>query len=359
MEKLSILIADKSIFYKKIFSLAVDSTGMGTVKQLASDANLALEKLRHSKADVLLIDMPTKDIKTISAIENIRRENPGIYIVIMIPEPGGRVSKLRELTGGLDFIIKPPVEKAEKNVEAIKNQLQTLFAQLMTGKYMQGGKTEKDFKPEHPCTNERKPLKKKKPDDIDLVAIASSTGGPSALEAVLKNIRADFNKPVLIVQHMPVELTKKLAQSLNKKCALNVIEAEEDSPVNPGVVLIAPGGAHMTVIPRNGAGIKIKLDSSLPVNGVKPSADVLFRSISKTCRGKNILVIILTGMGSDGMLGVKDLKENCKCYCIAQNESTSVVYGMPKSVVDAGLSDTIESLEAIPQILNMYIGRST
>lgn len=182
---------------------------------------------------------------------------------------------------------------------------------------------------------------------IDLVVIASSTGGPMALETVLSQLPKDIKVPILIVQHMPPEFTDVLAQTLSKKYNLEVKEGSDGDVMKPGRILIAPGGMHMVVSSAKGFGNEIHLLDTAYVNGVRPSADVLFHSVAKEYRGKNILAVVLTGMGSDGTQGIREMKEECNCHCITQSESTCVVYGMPKCVYEAGLSDEVGDLKEI------------
>jgi two-component system chemotaxis response regulator CheB len=193
-----------------------------------------------------------------------------------------------------------------------------------------------------------KPSKKKKANDhVAIVVIASSTGGPIALETICKGISADFPIPIMIVQHMPAEFTKDLANTLSKKCVLPVVEAKEGDMIEAGKILIAPGGYHLTIRVMDGHNKVVHLDTSSPIHGVRPSADVTLKSVAKHYEGERILCVILTGMGSDGKLGVEEIKRQGYGYCIAQSENTCVVYGMPKSVVEAGLADRVEDLESI------------
>ncbi|RJQ77325.1 MAG: chemotaxis-specific protein-glutamate methyltransferase CheB [Desulfobacteraceae bacterium] len=358
MEKLKVLIVDNSIFYRKILSRAVAETGLGQVAHTASNAVLALERLEQHETDVVLLDMSIPGMKCLETMEKIRKEHPAVFVVML---SAGSAKKTADTImaleiGAWDFIPKPPALNAEKHVENIKNRLQGLFAQIMTRKYTSPAADVLTVAESAPAY---RPAPKKQLSGVDLVVIASSTGGPAALEDIFKNLPAAFNKPVLVVQHMPAGLTKKLAFSLNKKCQLPVIEAAEGDPVKPGRVMIAPGGFHMTVQPGSNGDIIIKLASTPPVNGVRPAADVLFHSVAANCRGKRILAVILTGMGSDGLSGIEEMKKTCDCYCLTQSEKTCTVYGMPKNVVDAGLSDRTEDLNAIPaRLLQIVSGRS-
>src|SRR5699024_2359202 len=160
-----------------------------------------------------------------------------------------------------------------------------------------------------------------------------------ALEKILKHLPSDIGVPILIVQHMPPTFTKMLAQTLNEKNEISICEGIDGDKIEPNRVVLAQGGIHMTVKTEGRTKRVIDLDDSPPRHGVKPSADVLFDSVSRSYKGSNVLAVVLTGMGRDGTEGVRELKDNCNCYCITQSKKSCVVYGMPKSVYEAGLSD--------------------
>lgn len=187
--------------------------------------------------------------------------------------------------------------------------------------------------------------------NVDLILIASSTGGPNALEVVFKELSGDIKQPILVVQHMPAEFTKLMSESLDRKSALEISEAKDSEVLRGGHAYVAPGGLHMTLKGRDNAKF-IRLENTPMVNGVRPAADVLFSSIAKNFPKLKVLVVVMTGMGSDGMKGIIDMKASCECYCITQSEKTCVVYGMPKSVFEKGLSDETADLKDIAQRIN-------
>jgi two-component system chemotaxis response regulator CheB len=183
---------------------------------------------------------------------------------------------------------------------------------------------------------------------IEVVVIGVSTGGPNALAKVIPNLPANFNIPVLIVQHMPEFLTQHLAVNLDQKSILKVKEAVNGEELKPGNVYLAPGGKHMVVMQSKKSDKSqpqkvILLNNDPPENSCRPSVDVLLMSIAASYNG-NVLVVIMTGMGSDGMKGIKALKEKGG-YCLSQTKDTCAVYGMPRSVDEAGLSDEKIPLE--------------
>ncbi len=179
-----------------------------------------------------------------------------------------------------------------------------------------------------------------------VVVIASSTGGPKALQKILPRFPADFPLPILLVQHMPEGFTKVMAERLDSKCALQVKEAKEGEEVAPGKVLIAKSGMHMLVRKEPGGKPYIQYMDAPLREGVKPCANYLFESLAD-CGYKEHICVVLTGMGADGTEGIAALKQKCSCRVIAQDEESSAIYGMPKRVKEAGLCDVVLPLNQI------------
>ena len=177
-----------------------------------------------------------------------------------------------------------------------------------------------------------------------LVAIGTSTGGPQALQTVITRLPGNLPCGVVVVQHMPAGFTKSLAERLDSISAISVKEAENDEIIKDGQVYIAPGNYHMRVAPAGVGTRKIVLSQEPPVGNHRPAVNVLFDSVAQF--KKDLVSVIMTGMGCDGCEGMKKIKANGG-YCIAQDENSCVVYGMPKAVVDAGLSDEIRPLSQI------------
>ncbi len=178
------------------------------------------------------------------------------------------------------------------------------------------------------------------------MAIGISTGGPNALAQMMPGLPGNLDVPILIVQHMPPVFTRSLANSLNSKCSIEVREAADGDPVQSNVALIAPGGKQMKVVAgADGKRRLIKITDDPPENSCKPSVDYLFRSIAQHYVGR-ATGVIMTGMGSDGALGLKLMKRS-GATVIAQNEASCVVYGMPREPVDAGIVDVIAPLDRI------------
>ena len=188
-----------------------------------------------------------------------------------------------------------------------------------------------------------------------IVAMGISTGGPKLLNQLITNLEAEAAATYVIVQHMPPGFTKPLAERLNSISKLQVKEAEHGEKLKRGVVYIAPGGKQLHITNRSAPQINITDED--PYKGHRPSVNVMFNSLSALgLNDKRIIAIIMTGMGTDGLEGVTNLKNAQNCTVIAQNKESSTVYGMPKAIVNAGLADYIVSAEEIHQIIKKIVG---
>ena len=186
-----------------------------------------------------------------------------------------------------------------------------------------------------------------------LVVIGSSTGGPQALQTVITALPENFPCPVIVVQHMPAGFTGALAGRLHGVSQVNVREAQDKEILEPGCVYIAPGNYHLRILHESGVR-RIALSDEPPVGNHRPAVNVMYDSVAHL--GKNVVAVILTGMGSDGREGMRKIKEHGG-YCIAQDEATCVVYGMPKSVIEAGLADEICPLPQIADAIEAAVRR--
>lgn len=342
MEKLKVLVVDDTILYRKILSATVNHTGIAIAAQTASTGEIALDYLKQQSFDVVLLDVVMPGIDGLEVLSMIKQNYSETFVIMVSSEgPESASHTLQALKkGAVDFIVKPQGGNAEKNIDILCNRLQELFLVIQMKKNGSASFL--------PLVNQTANVQGKiKFKEADLILIAASTGGPDALEAVLSKLPKNLQQPILIVQHMPKDFTKILASMLNQKCQLQVEEARPADVIGAGQVLIAPGGQHMVVKGGVGNTFILELQEEAYVNGLRPSADVLFQSVAQAYKGKNILVIILTGMGRDGKKGVFEMKKACNCYCIAQSESTCIVYGMPSAVVEAGLADESVDLEFI------------
>jgi two-component system chemotaxis response regulator CheB len=266
--------------------------------------------------------------------------------------------------GAFDFIPKPELDSMEASKQYIKQRFAPMvrsFADRREIKKILSGQSSYKARktvesiiaapePTPPATVEM-PIRAGKRTRSDIVVIGISTGGPKALAAMIPEIPADINIPVLIVQHMPPLFTQSLAKSLDSKSAVKVKEAQDGEALAPNTIFIAPGGKQMKV-EKNESGAKmLRICDDPPENSCKPSVDYLFRSVAEHF-GEKATGIIMTGMGSDGSLGIEAMKAR-GAFIVAQDEASCTVFGMPKKPIESGLVDLILPLEKIAaEIIN-------
>ncbi len=355
---LKTLIVDDNPICQKVMSAIIEKIPDVTAVDVASGGRVALAKLRYLDIDLILLDIEMPRMDGIETLTQIKTDYPDIDVLMISSaheSDAEKVVRALEL-GAMDFLPKLVVED-ENSIRSFRLNMLTIIGLIKARRQIKISKAvppptpisdtpsspiDKTTQPDYSPTYERKKIPTLLLPKVEVIAIASSTGGPNSLVKLIPNLPGNIGVPILIVQHMPSEMTAYLASNLNEKSKIQVCEASDGETVNPDVIYIAPGGKHMTVQTRKEQNesdtIKyICLTDDPPENSVRPAADVLFRSIAQAYTG-NILAVIMTGMGSDGLKGVQVMK-NSLCYCISQTADTCVVYGMPKAVNDAGLSD--------------------
>ena len=375
-DPLKILIVDDSVVYRRILREVVESFRECEVVGIAAHGKLALTKIEQIPVEFVLLDVEMPVMNGLETMERIQRRYPDIGVVMVsgINHDAADITMQALEHGALDFITKPGLATPEQNRDELIRQLGGLIKQFNirrnlrkireSGKIIlnkvqsvrESGKitleTARRITKSKPPTPIPKPATiaptasrqrltfAPLPQKLDVIGIGISTGGPNALVELIPKFPENLGVPVLIVQHMPPLFTASLAKSLDYKSKVKVVEAEEDSPILPNTVYLAPGGKHMTIRKNHENGHReflIGLNENPPENSCRPSVDVLFRSMA-VHYGGNVLATIMTGMGSDGLHGVQALKKK-GCYCLTQNEETCVVYGMPLAIDQAGLSD--------------------
>jgi len=332
---------------------------------VAHNGKIALSKIKSLKPDVLTLDIEMPEMNGIEVLDQIRKQYPGtgaIMLSTLTAEGSTMTMRALEL-GAFDFILKPQSKNFNEGKRMIRESLEPILKAFALSKNAPkllnrssrpaAGPTARPTvaKPLRPLGTGLKTtsqpaasggLKRKS----EIVTIGISTGGPNALNQMLPRLPGNIGVPILIVQHMPPVFTKSLADSLNKKCALEVKEAENGESIQANVIYIAPGGKQMKLIAGNdGISRKIRLTDDPPENSCRPSVDYLFRSIADYYVGRTTAVI-MTGMGSDGTKGLGILKQK-GAYIIGQDEASCIVYGMPKAPADLGYLDTVVPLSRI------------
>ena len=353
MSRIRVLVVDDSAFMRKIIIDILAASPDIEIIGKAKNGQDAIEKITHLRPDVVTMDVEMPVLDGLHALGYIMSECPTPVIML-----SGAESKQADLTltafqyGAVDFIQKPS-GNISLDMAKIKDELiKKVKAAANVAVHKLGFIEEKKV-------NVRK---KEKIEPIQrirtkkIIIIGSSTGGPRALQQVIPFLPSNLRAPVLVVQHMPPGFTKSLADRLNSQSMLKVKEAADGDILEIGTVYIAPGDFHMTVKQQNINGELrevVTLTKTEKVQGVRPSIDVLLDSVAPIF-GENTLGVILTGMGSDGTNGIRKLK-SAGGKVIAEDESTCVVYGMPRSVIDQKLADHILPINKIAQSITENI----
>lgn len=353
---LKVMVVDDTIFYRKIIKDVLETIPGVEVVGTVNSGSLALNRIPSLQPDLITLDVEMPGMNGIQVLEEIQKNSwLGEVIMISSKTQKGSEATINALElGAFDFIAKPDDTSVSVNTEYLKSNLGRLIGGVrlkLKMKKLLKREPQKEI-PLATTARVRKPSvvsssigKLDRTEKSSVIAIAISTGGPNALAEMLPKIPSTINVPILLVQHMPPVFSASLAKSLDKKCQLTVKEAENGEIVQPNTVYIAEGGKQMKV--ASGANLTkiIRITDDPPENNCKPSADYLFRSVAREY-GSKTTCVVMTGMGADGKLGATVTKA-AGAYTIAQDESTSVVYGMPKAVVDAGLADIISPLDKI------------
>ena len=369
-EKIKVLVVDDSAYNRKALTEMLEASVHVTVVGSAADGEDALKKVPKLNPDVVTLDLEMPRMDGFTFLRLMMENFPTPTIVISSRDEDKSVFKALEL-GAFDFIAKP-THRISTQLKRISQELLTkvMAAGSVNLKVVKGGAARKGRTEMRPAP---KPLTKKAharplPGEarrsptpgttikatkgtptvaragFPIVVIGASTGGPPALQILFSNIPEDTPAAFIVGQHMPRGFTKSFAERLNKTSILKVLEAEAGSRPAPGTVLIAPGGEHMT-FRREGAITRCVLSSETASDKYVPSIDRLFVSASETF-GKRLIGVIMTGMGDDGKKGIRSVKEN-KGRTIAQDEKSSVIFGMPREAIATGTVDTILPLDFI------------
>lgn len=347
-----VFIVDDSAVVRKVLTESLANVPGIEVIGAAQDPIFALARMEKDWPDVITLDVEMPRMDGITFLKNIMSTRPTpVVMCSTLTEEGSRTSLQALSLGAIDVIAKP---KSNVMAELPKASPELISAIRTAARANMAGTQPKPIAP-------IKKIATKLSADVILskgasrngfkvgpmIAIGASTGGTQALESVLMALPSN-TLPILIVQHMPEKFTYTFAKRLNDMCQLEVKEAENNDSLLPGRVLIAPGGKHMLLHSTQfGASVQVK-DGPL-VSRHKPSVDVLFRSVSKHA-GSNALGVIMTGMGDDGAKGLKEMHD-IGADTVAQDEATSVVYGMPKEAVKLGAVDNILPLNRIPEMI--------
>jgi two-component system chemotaxis response regulator CheB len=348
--QIRVLIVDDSALVRKLLTEVINASPDMEVVGVAQDPFVAREKIKKLNPDVITLDVEMPKMDGITFLKNLMRLRPMPVVMVSSLTTSGADVTLQALeVGAVDYVSKPNNDVA--------STLSVYSEELLSKLRVAAGARVKAFTPP---SNIIKVDKKLNADAVisknnlvsfvttdAIIAIGASTGGTEAIKDVLMELPAS-TPGIVITQHIPGSFSAAFAERMNTISAMQVCEATDGQQVLPGHVYIAPGDKHLLVV-RNGARYHCKLHDGPPVNRHKPSVDVLFRSVAQ-CAGANAVGALLTGMGSDGAEGLKELKD-AGAPTLAQDEKTSIVWGMPGSAVKIGAADKVVPLHKVAQEL--------
>jgi two-component system chemotaxis response regulator CheB len=338
MSALRIVVVDDAALYRKILRDVLATVPDVDVVGVASNGRMALEAIQSLRPDLITLDIEMPELDGLGVLNEIkRRQLPvGVIMLSSLTVPGAEITIKALRAGAFDFLPKPSTSNPQRSLQELHDHL--------------APKIDAFRKSRSPAPRIRLPASPRaiRQPVADVVAIGVSTGGPSALAQVLPKLPTDFPIPIVIVQHMPPIFTKSLASDLNRICALEVVEAADGDILQAGQIYIAPGGQQMR-LQRATPGPIVRITDDPPEKSCKPSVDYLFRSVSEVF-GRRALAVVLTGMGDDGMLGCQAIKSQGGIV-LAQDQTSCVVFGMPRAVIDSGYVDMVTPLSALPSQL--------
>jgi two-component system, chemotaxis family, protein-glutamate methylesterase/glutaminase len=345
-ERIRVLVVDDSALMRKLIPAILARESSIEVVGTAMDGAFALKKIEELKPDVVTLDLEMPRMDGMETLRLIMRRAPLPVILFSTHSKEGGYATFKALAmGAVDFLAKP--KDASSHLDEIADQLiaKIKVAKRAVGRKLPPAIIEETAAPKK-ATRAALPPRR-------VIAIGISTGGPNALQFVLSQIPADFQSAIVIVQHMPEGFTEMFAKRLDECCALEVQEARSGDLLVAGRVLICPGNRHIMVrrMPRGDMAV---LSDSPPVNGHRPSADVLFHSVAQQF-GLTAVGLLMTGMGEDGAEGLGALKA-AGGVTIAQSEDTCVVSGMPRAAISKGYADKIIPLDGIAAFLVQSYG---
>ncbi len=350
MPPIRILVVDDSVVIRKVLTDALAGDPAVEVVGTASDGRLGLAKIGQVKPDIITLDVEMPNMSGLETIKEIRKSHPKLPIIMFstLTERGATTTLDALALGASDYVTKP------SNTGSLDVTLLRIKEDLLPKIKALCGRGLDDKKPAFPPPQPPQPIAvaERAKAHIEILAIGTSTGGPNALAQVIPAIPADFPVPIVIVQHMPKLFTRLLAERLDKSSVISVHEGEAGKKIEPGHAWIAPGDYHM-VLERRAAGVYLAMNQNAPENSCRPAVDVLFRSVAATF-GANALAVVLTGMGSDGVLGAQAVREKGGRVYV-QDEASSVVWGMPGQTAAAGFADHIYPLRNIAAEIDRHV----
>jgi two-component system chemotaxis response regulator CheB len=353
-----ILVVDDSALMRRVLCDIIESDERFEVADRATNGVEAFDLLSRNKYDAVVLDVNMPKMNGLELLKELNKYKISVRVMMASTDTkeGAKTTLDALELGALDFIHKPD-NAADCRLDSFKTKLLEILGVVVESK-LPVFETKEQIRQQIETNSKMVDIIKKQTVNIPgrkLVAIASSTGGPKALQSVIPNLPADIDAPVLLVQHMPKGFTASLADRLNSISNVRVKEAAEGDELEKGTVYIAMGGVHMNIVTSAVGVPTIHFTDEPTREGVKPCANYMYESLIGS-HFDNIVCVVMTGMGSDGTEGIKNLAGKKRVHVIAQSRETCTVYGMPKSIVDAGLSNQVVGLEQLAQEIILHVG---
>ena len=342
-ERASVLVVDDSRLVRRVLVDLLESSGEFSVAGEAEDGLDAIRKVHALTPDLVTLDVIMPGLDGLQVLGYIMSESPRAVVMLTAAgEPRGDDLTLRALElGAVDFVRKPAPDEG-LHADALRDMLLGALRGALGVNLAAASALARPMRARRRAAPPTRLATR-------VVALAASTGGPRALAELIPALPPDLGAAVLIAQHMPAGFTGSLAERLDRRSALPVSEARHDEPLMENRVYVAPGGRHLGIAVGTNGAARIAITDHPPVHGVRPAADVLFRSVAEHF-GPSAVGVVLTGMGRDGTDGLR-LMRSAGAYGIVQDEASSTVYGMPRMALGVAGADAIVGLPAMAQAI--------
>ncbi|MBN1396153.1 MAG: chemotaxis response regulator protein-glutamate methylesterase [Pirellulales bacterium] len=362
-----VLVVDDTVTYRRIVAEILNGIAGVEVVGAAADGNIALQKVESLKPDLMTLDLEMPDVDGLEVLRRLRESGADVGVIMLsaFTTDGADVTLEALKMGAFDFVVKPCEGSFEANIAMLRRQLMLRIEAFSRAREIRSilhaqphTRLETHVPPPSriQTSEDVKNILAATIEDLhglnerEVVALGISTGGPQALSHMLPRLPADLAAPVLLVQHMPPMFTRSLAHDLDGRCALHVYEAKDGQPVEPGTVLIAPGGKQMKVEIMDESPV-VRITDDPPENSCLPSVDYLFRSVANVY-GNRAVGVVMTGMGNDGAAGCR-LLHRLGAPIIAQDEASCVVFGMPREPIIEGIAKAVSLEEMADEIVKL------